>query len=265
MTLPRDSRPDDDAGATAVTPVPDTTTPDITTPDTTTRVTTTSSAPHVESTQRVDPPPYTPPPPAYTPPPPRASPRHDNTTAADRQRAQFGGIKWGSAFFGWLCGTGLAVLLLSLATAAGAVIGLTALDSTAEATDTAGDALANADTIGIVGGIVLLLILMLAYFAGGYVAGRMARFDGLRQGVAVWIVGLLITAALAALGAIAGAEYNILSTLNLPSIPVSGQDLTTGGLIALAAVLVGTLVAAIAGGKTGERYHRKVDRAGANA
>jgi hypothetical protein len=34
------------------------------------------------------------------------------------------------------------------------------------------------------------------------------------------------------------------------------------GLIALAAILVGTALAALAGGKTGERYHRKVDRAG---
>ena len=37
---------------------------------------------------------------------------------------------------------------------------------------------------------------------------------------------------------------------------------TTGGIIALAAVLVGSLLAAVIGGKTGERYHKKVDRAG---
>ena len=49
--------------------------------------------------------------------------------------------------------------------------------------------------------------------------------------------------------------------LNLPRIPVSTSDLTTGGVIALAAILIGSLLAAIAGGKVGERYHRKVDRA----
>ena len=32
-------------------------------------------------------------------------------------------------------------------------------------------------------------------------------------------------------------------------------------MIALAAILIGSLLAAIAGGKVGERYHRKVDRA----
>lgn len=30
----------------------------------------------------------------------------------------------------------------------------------------------------------------------------------------------------------------------------------------MALILIGTLIAAIAGGKVGERYHRKVDRAG---
>ena len=34
----------------------------------------------------------------------------------------------------------------------------------------------------------------------------------------------------------------------------------TGGLIALAAVVVGTLLAAIAGGKAGTHYHREIDR-----
>ncbi len=37
-----------------------------------------------------------------------------------------------------------------------------------------------------------------------------------------------------------------------------------GGLITLIVVVLDTLLAAILGGKAGERYHRKVDRAGAN-
>ena len=179
--------------------------------------------------------------------------------SVERQRAAFGGMKWGSAFFGWLSATGLAVILLSLATAAGVALGVTAANRGA----TANQAAANADTIGLTSGIALLVILALAYFAGGYVAGRMARFDGARQGVAVWLVGLLVAIVLAVIGAIAGAQYNVLQQLNLPAIPVDGGTATTAGLIALGVVLLGTLLAAIAGGKTGERYHRKVDRAGA--
>lgn len=170
----------------------------------------------------------------------------------DEAHARYGGIKWGAAFFGWLSANGLNVLLLALAGAAGAAFGLT---QSSEA-----EARRNAGTIGITGAIVLLLILGLGYFAGGYVAGRMSRFDGARQGLAVWLMGLLVTVALAAAGVVFGAEYNVLSRLQLPRIPVDEGSATTGGLIALALVLLVTLAAAVLGGKSGERYHHKIDR-----
>jgi hypothetical protein len=167
----------------------------------------------------------------------------------ERQREEFGGFSWGSAFFGWLSAIGVATLLIGIIAATGAAVGLT---SSADAST----------TVGIVGGILLLVALMLAYYCGGYVAGRMARFNGPRQGIAVWLIGLLVTIVLAVAGVIFGAEYNVLSGLQLPRIPVGEGSLTTGGLIALAAVLVGTLLAAIAGGKAGTHFHRKVDRVG---
>ena len=67
---------------------------------------------------------------------------------------------------------------------------------------------------------------------------------------------------LAVVGAVAGAKYNVLSQLNLPRIPVDEGSLTTGGVIALIAIVVVTLLAAIAGGKQGTHYHRKIDRTG---
>jgi hypothetical protein len=172
-----------------------------------------------------------------------------------RQRDEFGGLRWGCAFFGWLVAVGIATLLTALLSAAGAAVGLTQAS-----TD---DAASNAGTIGIVGGIVLLAILLVAYYAGGYVAGRMARFNGPKQGLAVWLIGLLVTIVLAVAGAVLGAEYNVLSQLNLPRIPIGEGALTTGGVIALVAVVVGTLLAAIAGGKAGTHFHRKIDQAGA--
>jgi hypothetical protein len=54
----------------------------------------------------------------------------------------------------------------------------------------------------------------------------------------------------------------VLGQLNLPRIPIDEGSLATGAIIALAIVLVATLLAAISGGKVGERYHRKVDRVG---
>jgi hypothetical protein len=92
------------------------------------------------------------------------------------------------------------------------------------------------------------------------VAGRLARFDGARQGFGVWVIGLLLTLAFAAFAAIAGSEWNVFEQLNLPRIPVDEGTLTTGGAITLAAIAIGTLITAVAGGKFGERFHRKVDR-----
>jgi hypothetical protein len=50
--------------------------------------------------------------------------------------------------------------------------------------------------------------------------------------------------------------------LGLAAQPGREGSLATGGLIALTAVLVGTPLAAIAGGKAGAHFHRKVDRVG---
>jgi hypothetical protein len=167
-----------------------------------------------------------------------------------RQREEYGGINWGAAFFGWLVAVGLGALLVGLLAAAGAAVGLTDL-SESETTE-----------IGVGGAIALLAALAIAYFAGGYVAGRMSRFDGARQGLGAWLLGLIVTVVLAVVGAILGSEYNVLEQLDLPAVPVGDSELATGGALALAIVVVGTVIAAVAGGKTGERYHRKVDRAG---
>jgi hypothetical protein len=178
----------------------------------------------------------------------------DVTGAEARQRDEYGGFNIGAAFFGWLVATGLAVLLIAILSAAGAAIGLTEL-SGSEASGSAG-------TISIVGGVLLVLVLALAYYAGGYVAGRLSRFDGARQGLGAWLFGLIVTILLAVAGAVLGSEYNILAGLDLPRIPIDEGALSTGGLVALAAILLSTLIAAILGGKVGQRYHRKVDRAG---
>jgi len=177
--------------------------------------------------------------------------------AVDAQRERFGGITWGAAFFGWLSANGLAVLLVALLSAAG--VGL----SLAQGVDSVSDVPADTgDVLGVAGVVALLVVLFLAYLGGGYVAGRMARFDGARQGLAVWLIGLLVVVLLAVAGVALGAEFNVLQQLDLPRIPIDEGTATTTGIVTLAAVLVATLVGALLGGKLGTRYHRRVDRAG---
>jgi hypothetical protein len=172
----------------------------------------------------------------------------------ERRRDRFGGLNWGAAFFGWLVAVGLAVLLTALLSAAGAAVAISEIDS-------AGEAISSADTVSIVGGIGLIVIALVSYFAGGYVAGRMSRYDGARQGLGVWLWALIIALVLALLGVIAGEEWNVFAGLDLPRLPID-EDITTGGIIVLILVMLGTLLAAMAGGKAGESYHRRVDRAG---
>ena len=179
------------------------------------------------------------------------------------EKEEYGGIKVGSAFFGWLTATGTAVLLTALLAAAGTAVGVATGTDVNAVTDQASSDL---KTVGLVGGIALLVILFIAYYCGGYVAGRMARFDGAKQGLAVWLWALLIAGVVAAVGAIAGSKYNILANLNaFPRLPIGEGDLSTAGIIAAVAVVLASLVGAILGGLAGMRFHRNVDKAGLGA
>ncbi|MDN4645801.1 TIGR04086 family membrane protein [Arthrobacter sp. PsM3] len=178
-------------------------------------------------------------------------------TVVAREKEQFGGIQIGSAFFGWLAATGLAVLLTALVAAAGTAVGL-ATNTDVNATVTSGN-----ESVGLVGIIVLLVILFVSYFAGGYVAGRMARFNGAKQGFMVWIWALIAAVVVAILGLVAGQKYNILAQLNsFPRIPVNEGQLTSTSIIAAVVVAAVALVGAVIGGTAGMHFHRKVDRAG---
>lgn len=180
-----------------------------------------------------------------------------------REKDEHGGIKLGSAFFGWLTAIGMAVLLTALATAAGAVFGLSTDAKTEDVTNVAAG---QADTVGIVGGVLLLVIVFVAYYCGGYVAGRMARFDGIKQGLAVWLWAVVIAIVVAVVAAVAGDKYNVLSQVNsFPRLPAGEGTLTTGAIIALVAVALASLVGALLGGLAGMRFHRKVDRTGLGA
>ncbi len=183
----------------------------------------------------------------------------DRRALHQREKEEFGGMKFGSAFFGWLTATGMAVLLTALLAAVGAVFSLSTSTNLNEAADQAGR---DPQTVGVTSAIVLLVLLLISYFAGGYVAGRMARFDGAKQGLAVWLWALIIAVAVAILGVIAGSQFDILANLNsFPRLPINEGDLTTAGVIAVVVAALAALIGAVLGGLAGMRYHRRIDRA----
>jgi amino acid transporter len=186
----------------------------------------------------------------------------DRGSVLAREEDRYGGIKIGSAFFGWLTATGMASILIALLSAGGAAVGLAKNVDVSTAAGQASAGTATAKTVGLVSGIALLVILFVAYYCGGYVAGRMARFNGTKQGLAVWLWAVLIAIVVAVLAAVAGSKFNVLAQLNLPRIPINEGTLSTGGIIAALAIVLVTLIGALLGGKAGMHFHRKVDKAG---
>jgi hypothetical protein len=171
-----------------------------------------------------------------------------------RERQAFGGsIQWEAAFFGWLATIGLAAMLAAMTVAGAVAIG------TIEFSERAAD---QVEELSFAGGALLIVIVALSYAAGGYVAARMARFDGWRQGVGVWGLSVLMALAVVIAAWVAGGELNPLDSLELPTLPVGEGPLDNGAGIALAILAGVALISAVAGGLLGERFHRAVDEAG---
>ncbi|MFY9635321.1 MAG: TIGR04086 family membrane protein [Cellulosimicrobium cellulans] len=191
---------------------------------------------------------------------PMSDPRlTDRQTAVAREKEQFGGVKVGSAFFGWLAATGMAVLLTAFVAAAGTAVGLANNTDVNEAVNQ----MATNGTVGVAGIVILLVILFVSYYSGGYVAGRMARFNGAKQGMMVWVWALIAAVVVALLGLLAGQQFNVLANLNsFPRIPVNEGELTVTSIIAAVVVAAVALVGAVLGGLAGMHFHRKVDKAG---
>ncbi len=166
---------------------------------------------------------------------------------------RFGGVNPGAAFFGWLVALGMTVLLAGIIGAVAAALGETA-DLTGE------DLEGRAGDLGVGAVVLLMVVLFIGYACGGYVAGRMSRFDGARQGLAVWLLGLVVTLMAVGLGALFGDQYDVQERVDLPRIPFSDGELTAGGVVAGLVVLAVTLIGALLGGTVGHRYHDKVDR-----
>lgn len=173
--------------------------------------------------------------------------------AEEVRHERWGGMNLGAGFFGWLVAMGMAALLAGVVGAVAAAVG--------DSNDITQSQLEReSGQISVAAAIVLVAVLVISFYAGGYVAGRMSRFDGARQGLAVWLVSLVVVVIAAVLGVVFGSEYDIMNRVDVPDVPIPTEDLTLGGAVTIAAAVLATLLAALAGGKAGTHYHRRVDR-----
>lgn len=121
----------------------------------------------------------------------------------------------------------------------------------------------------VITGLVLLgVLIFLTYFFGGYVAGRLARFDGGRNGAMVlaWNFIVVLILALAAvvfsgfLPSVAAESVGNIVDGALSNVQNLAGAGAVGFVAALAAILI-ALLGGFLGGRMGSRYHTEIDRA----
>jgi hypothetical protein len=174
----------------------------------------------------------------------------------DRLRDMYGGVDWLASFLGFVFAVVIGALFSLVAGLVLAPLGFS---------------LNLGGEIGaaVITGLVLVAVLVfLIYFFGGYVAGRLARFDGGRNGAML----ILWTLAVALLAALAGGIFsNFLPTglseglrnfiqSDVLSTIGSLSQLGIIGIVILVGALLVALLGGFLGGRLGSRYHAEIDR-----
>src|SRR4028118_667598 len=171
-----------------------------------------------------------------------------------RLKEIYGGIDWLASFIGCIfalvCG-GLLLLLLAGLLLAPLDFGTDLQNQTIDASV-------------ITGFVVIGVALFLAYFAGGYVAGRLVRFNGGRNGALTVGWGLLLAGLLAIFPAfLPGTLFRLVrDVVNESILPAIGNLVAIGGVglgILIGAILL-MVLGGFFGGRFGNRYHAQIDR-----
>jgi hypothetical protein len=173
-----------------------------------------------------------------------------------RLREIYGGIDWLASFLGFVFALVAAVVLSGIAGLVLIPLGF----SPDFSTDTLGPA---AITALVVIGVVILL----TYFFGGYVSGRLARFDGGLNGVMLVLWTLLIGLLVVLAGGILSSFLPVSFAEQLRNVVQGGLLPTFNNLVGMGVLGIGILAGAFVlailgsflGGRTGSRYHTDID------
>ena len=175
----------------------------------------------------------------------------------DRLRDMYGGVDWLASFLGF-------VFALVIASVFSTVAGLV-LIPLGFPPEISGGQLGASVLTGLA---VLGVLIFLTYFFGGYVAGRLARFDGGRNGAMVlawtFIVALILALVTVVFSGFlpTGAAEGI---RNLAQGTASAAGSLAGagvaGIVVAVAALLLALLGGLFGGRLGSRYHTEIDRA----
>lgn len=179
-----------------------------------------------------------------------------SVSVAAAQRAHFGRLQVLPGLMGWMVSLSTASFLAWLAQT------VLAFDHN-ELTRPAAEMLYSVfsgDSRATVGLATMGSICLLAYLVGGYTAGRMARFAGAKQGVAVWLWQIFGYATATILTYVMPQAFWPGSFSPLAAQQFFGNGPVLNGALAIAGVLVISLTGAVLGGMCGRIYHRRVDR-----
>jgi hypothetical protein len=168
-----------------------------------------------------------------------------------RLREIYGGVDWLASFIGCVFALVCGGVLLSLAT-------LVMVNLLGLAINVGGS---QFDAAVITSLVMVGLALFVAYFLGGYVAGRLARFDGGRNGAATVLWGILLIVLLALFGSLLPGLGFVQVFVQDSAIPAT-SGLAEAGLVGLGIVIGGLLLELLGGflgGRLGNSYHTRID------
>lgn len=152
-----------------------------------------------------------------------------------------------SAVAGTFAAFGMLALLAALAAGIAAAVGA----------DIAGLSDDEWRNVGIGGAAVMAVALLASFAFGGYTAGRMASRAGLRHGLVVFGLGLLVIAVAALVTSLTADTTVVGDELRDQGVPTATDTWTDIGIGAGIAAAFAMLAGALLGGWRGERWHAR--------